>query len=119
MLTYLEAQLHPEKLPRSVSTTPAGKTLGAALAASHVVRGDAMPGMHIALNWMRNDHASLFFHDGATGGYSSFALFAPEADRAIVVLSNTSVGGRNYTGDVAQHIAARLDGLPAISLGSQ
>src|SRR5581483_3781050 len=82
MLTYLEAQLHPDHLARSASATPEGKTLGAALTASHAVQGEAMHGMHIALNWMRVDESGSYWHNGATGGYSAFALFNPDADFA-------------------------------------
>ena len=35
MLTYLEAQLHPDKLPATAASTPQGKTLPAAINASH------------------------------------------------------------------------------------
>jgi CubicO group peptidase (beta-lactamase class C family) len=117
MVTYLEAQLHPDHLPRTASTTAAGKTLAAALAASHVIHGDAMPGTHIALNWIRFDESGAFLHDGATGGYSSFALFDPTADYAFVVLSNTSTGDRDFTRDLGFHIVQRFAGRPAVSLG--
>ncbi|HTR56154.1 MAG TPA: serine hydrolase [Kofleriaceae bacterium] len=117
MLTYLEAQLHPDHLPRGASGTPAGKTLAAALAASHVMHGDAGPGMHIALNWMRSDEAGVFWHNGATGAYSSFALFAPDSDFAVVVLSNTAPGDRQFMDELGQHIAQRFAGKPAVSLG--
>ncbi len=116
MLTYLEAQLHPEQLPRAARSAPAGKTLAAALAASHVVHGDAMAGMHIALAWFRHDATGGFWHDGATGGYSSFAAFVPDADLAVIVLSNTSVGDHPFVDDVAKHVVARLVGKPAVSL---
>jgi CubicO group peptidase (beta-lactamase class C family) len=120
MLTYLEAQLHPDHLPRTASATRDGKTLAAALAASHVIHGDAMPGMHIALNWLRVDDSGAFWHNGATGGYSSFALFDPAADYAVIVLSNTSVGGdRSFTDDLGKHIVQRFAGKPAVSLGPQ
>jgi CubicO group peptidase (beta-lactamase class C family) len=117
MLTYLEAQLHPDHLPPTTRTTPARRTLPAALAASHVVHGDALPGMHIALNWLRIDETGAFWHNGATGGYSSFALFDPGADYAVIVLSNTSIGDRQFTDDLGNHIVARLVGKPATSLG--
>jgi CubicO group peptidase (beta-lactamase class C family) len=117
MLTYLEAQLHPDKLPRSASSTPSGKTLAAALAASHVIQGESNPGMHIALNWQRIDRSGEFWHNGATGGYSSFALFDPEHDFAIIILSNTTAGGHDFTAVLARHIAQRLVGKPAVPLG--
>lgn len=117
MLTYLEAQLHPDHLPRTVSGTAEGKTLPAALAASHAVQGEAMRGMHIALNWLRIDESGSFWHNGATGGYSAFALFNPDADFAVVVLSNTSVGDRSFADDLGAHVAQRLTGKPAVPLG--
>jgi CubicO group peptidase (beta-lactamase class C family) len=117
MLTYLEAQLHPDHLPASARSTPAGKTLAAAIAASHVVHGEALPGMHIALNWLRIDDSGALWHNGATGGYSSFAAFDPDADYAVVVLSNTSIGDRKFTDELGKHILARLAGKPAVSLG--
>jgi D-alanyl-D-alanine-carboxypeptidase/D-alanyl-D-alanine-endopeptidase len=43
MLTYLEAQLHPDR-------APAG-TLGSALAMCHELRADSFPGMKVALAW--------------------------------------------------------------------
>jgi len=117
MLTYLEAQLHPDHLPRAVTGTAEGKTLAAALAASHAVQGDAMHGMHIALNWLRIDESGSFWHNGGTGGYSAFALFNPDGDFALVVLSNTSVGDRPFMDDLGAHVAERLAGKPAVSLG--
>ena len=78
MLTYLEAQLHPDRLPRAVRATPEGKTLAAALAASHVLEGEAVHGAHIALNWVRIDEYGSFWHGGRTAGYCSFALFNPD-----------------------------------------
>jgi CubicO group peptidase (beta-lactamase class C family) len=117
MLTYLEAQLHPDHLPRAVGASAEGKTLAAALAASHAVQGDAGDGMHIALNWLRVDESGSFWHNGATGGYSAFALFNPDADFAVIVLSNTSIGERSFADDLAAHVAQRLSGKPAKSLG--
>jgi CubicO group peptidase (beta-lactamase class C family) len=73
--------------------------------------------MHIALNWLRIDESGAFWHNGATGGYSSFVLFDPDADYAVVVLSNTSVGDRTFADDLGKHIVQRLAGKPAISLG--
>ncbi len=117
MLTYLEAQLHPDKLPAGVRATPEGKTLPAALAASHVPRGEAGAKMHIALNWLHVDESGSYWHNGATGGYSSFAIFNPDKDYAVVVLSSTSIGGeRSFTDDVGAHVSQRIVGKPAVSL---
>ena len=117
MLTYLEAQLHPDRLPKAARATPEGKTLAAAIAASHLPQGEAGEGQHIALNWFRDDASGSLWHNGATGGYSAFALFNPEKDFALVVLLNTSNGKRMYIDDLGRHVEQRLAGKPAVSLG--
>jgi serine-type D-Ala-D-Ala carboxypeptidase/endopeptidase len=116
MLTYLEAQLHPDHLPAAVRTTQEGKTLAAAITASHALQGEAMTGTHIALNWFRVDSTGSFWHNGATGGHSAFAWFNPDQDIALVVLFNTSIGDRTFADDLGTHIAQRLLGKPAISM---
>jgi CubicO group peptidase (beta-lactamase class C family) len=116
MLTYLGAQLHPESLPKSVLDTPQGKTLSTAIAMCHVVHADVGEGMHIALNWFRYDETGSYWHNGATGGYSSYAMFNPGKDFAVVVLSNTSIDADTFTDKLGMHIAQRLEGRPAVSL---
>jgi serine-type D-Ala-D-Ala carboxypeptidase/endopeptidase len=117
MLTYLEAQLHPDHLPPAVRATPEGKTLAAAITASHVPQAEAGPGMHITLNWLRRDESGSYWHNGATGGNSAFAIFNPDKDFAVVVLSNTSIGGdRSFTDELGAHVVQRLTGKAAMSL---
>jgi len=110
MLTYLEAQLHPER-------APAG-TLASALALCHEVHGDALPGMKIGLAWLRENDTGAFWHNGGTGGYSSYALFNPKEDYAVVVLFNTTISatGGSFADRLGAHIAQRISGKPAISL---
>jgi CubicO group peptidase (beta-lactamase class C family) len=110
MLTFLEAQLHPERVK---GRTPEAKTLPAAIAASHEIRGEVGPGMHIALNWLRVDETGSYWHNGATGGYSSFAVFNPAKDFAVIVLCNRSIGEGTLADDIGKHIVQRLLGLPA------
>ncbi len=114
MLLYLEAQLHPDKLPPA--TAPQGKTLPSAINASHTIHAEVSPGVHIALNWFHVDAANSFWHNGGTGGYSSFAVFNQEKDFAIIVLFNTATDQNNFADKLGQHIAQRLVGRPAISL---
>ena len=114
MLTYLQANLHPDKLPSAATRTPSGKTLPAALAQSHELRADALPGMRIALAWLYVAATGSYWHNGGTGGYSSFAFFNPKADYAVVVLMNTS---GQFADRLGHHIAERLAGKPAVSLG--
>ncbi|WP_161557720.1 serine hydrolase domain-containing protein [Acidisarcina polymorpha] len=118
MLTYLEANLHPEKLTR-VAGSSAGATLSAALVQSHQLRADAMPGTRIALAWLFVDKTGDYWHNGATGGYSSYAFFNPKADYAAVVLLNTTLGSTGSFADrLGEHISQRLAGKPAISLAN-
>jgi D-alanyl-D-alanine-carboxypeptidase/D-alanyl-D-alanine-endopeptidase len=117
MLTYLEAELHPDRLPKGAAATPEGKTLSAAIAESQKVRGDANGRMHIALNWMRSDETGSYWHNGATGGYSAFAIFNREKDFGVIVLFNTSIGDRHLADDLGAHVAQRLTGMPAVQLG--
>ncbi len=117
MLTYLEAQLHPDHLPKAAHATPEGKTLAEAITASHALQGQAGEATHIALNWFYDDTSGSFWHNGATGGYSAFAVWNPEKDFAVVVLSNTSSGQRSFSDEVGEHVEQRLTGKPAVSLG--
>ncbi len=119
MLTYLEAQLHPDKLPPSAVSTPEGKTLASAIVASHVSHAEVAPGTHIALNWFVIDATKTYWHNGATGAYSSISLFNPGQDFAIVVLSNTSPGPDSITDQLGYHIAARLMGMPIAPLAPE
>jgi CubicO group peptidase (beta-lactamase class C family) len=116
MLVYLQAHLHPDKLPEAATRSAEGKTLPAAIAATHVARAEASEGMHIALNWFRSDKTGSYWHNGATGGYSSFVLWNPESDVGFVVLSNTNDAESGFTDRVGKHIAQRLMGVRAVSL---
>jgi serine-type D-Ala-D-Ala carboxypeptidase/endopeptidase len=109
MLTYVEAQLHPEKVKGSSAEA---KTLPAALAASHVVHGEATDG-HIALIWIRIDDSGMYWHDGGTGGFRSYAAFDPAKDFGVVVLLNSAT---ELADPLGQHIVQRLTGQPAVSL---
>jgi CubicO group peptidase (beta-lactamase class C family) len=113
MLTFLEAQLHPDHVK---GRTPEAKTLPAALAATHEIRAEVGPGMHIALNWFRVDDSGAYWHNGATGGFSSFALFDPAKDLAVIVLCNRSIEDGTLADDLGKHIVQRLTGRPATTL---
>jgi len=117
MLTYLEVQLHPEK----AGLTPSAKarTLPAALKLSHELRGDAIPGMQIGFGWLYVTADGTYWHNGATGGYSSFAFFNPKEDYAGIVLLNTTITATGSFADlVGHHVEQRLTGKPAVSLGN-
>lgn len=113
MLTYLEAQLHPDRV---TGKTREARTLAAAITASHEVRGEVGGGMHIALNWFRIDAIGSYWHNGATGGFSSYALFDPAKDYAVIVLFNRSIDDGSFADELGKHIVQRLAGEPAVSL---
>lgn len=116
-LTYLQAQLHPEQLHETAKATVAGQTLPAAIEASHVLHGEAWPGMHIALNWFHMDDGLGFWHGGGTGGFSSYALFNPERDYAVVVLCNTAPNG--FVERLGANVAQRIEGKQAVSMSDR
>jgi CubicO group peptidase (beta-lactamase class C family) len=106
MLTYLEAQLHPDKVP------PAS-----ALAMCHELHADGLPGMKIGLAWLFETDTHNYWHNGGTGGYSSYALFNPQGDYAVVVLYNTTIDANGSFADrLGAHVAQRLTGKPAVLL---
>jgi serine-type D-Ala-D-Ala carboxypeptidase/endopeptidase len=110
MLTFLEAQLHPDRIK---GRSAEAKTLPTAIAASHEVRGESGPGMHIGLNWLRIDETGMYWHNGGTGGFRTFALFDPANDFAVVVLLN---GSAELADQLGKHVVQRLTGKPAESL---
>jgi D-alanyl-D-alanine-carboxypeptidase/D-alanyl-D-alanine-endopeptidase len=117
MLTYLGAQLHPEKLRSNHSSK--SRTLPAALKLTQELRGDSNPGMQIGFGWLFITVTGTYWHDGSTGGYSSFAFFNPKGDYAGVILMNTSISAtEKYPDLLFLHIEQRLTGKPAVSLGN-
>jgi serine-type D-Ala-D-Ala carboxypeptidase/endopeptidase len=116
LLTYLEAQLHPEKVASHGSAKT--RTLPAALKLSQEPRSDVAPGTQIAFNWLYVTADGTYWHNGGTGGYSSYAFFNPKNDYAGIVLFNTTVSGTGSFADVVgHHLEQRLTGKPAESLG--
>ena len=51
-----------------------------------------MLGMEIGLGWIVHDskEGRIVWHNGGTGGYSSFIGFDPESQVGVVVLANTA-----------------------------
>lgn len=114
MLGYLEAQLYPDGVK---ATSPAGSILPAALKRSLWLQADADSGLRIAYAWLHAPTSGNWWHSGATGGYSSYAVFNPKEGYAAVVLVNMAPGPNGSFADtLGQHIGQRLGGKPAISL---
>jgi D-alanyl-D-alanine-carboxypeptidase/D-alanyl-D-alanine-endopeptidase len=115
MLTWVEANLHPEALPRSSS--PEARTLAAAIKDTHLLRADAFGGQKIGLAWHYIPETGTYWHNGATGGFSSYAFFNPEGDYAGIVLLNETLGQKgSYADRIGEHLMERLAGKPAIDL---
>ncbi|MBV9156008.1 MAG: beta-lactamase family protein [Acidobacteriaceae bacterium] len=112
MLSYLEANLHPQAN---------GGVLSEALLDLHRLRADvddsaltaeAFPaGTRIGLIWLQTPDG-CYFHDGASAGHTSFAFFNPKGDYAGIVLSN----GFIFADLIGLHLRQRLAGLQALSL---
>ena len=78
LLSYLRAQLQPDQTP-----------LAEAIRLTHVLLEPAAR-MTVGLGWMRSLSGAgpMFWHNGGTGGFRSFAGFLPDRGAAAVVLVN-------------------------------
>lgn len=116
MLTYLEAQLHPDKIKLDHHYA-AAKTIPAALVQDHELHAYALPYQRIGLAWLFDSSTGNYWHNGATGAYSSYAFFNPKGDYGVVVLLNMTIGRQgSYADRIGQHISERMAGKAAISL---
>jgi len=84
MLTYVEAQSGHKKTP-----------LAAAMQATQERRETAFVVMSVGLGWFMQKIAGhqVWWHNGGTGGYSSFVAFCRDPAVAVVVLCNTGPEG--------------------------
>jgi CubicO group peptidase (beta-lactamase class C family) len=110
MLTYLEANLHPEKV--------SSNTLRAALLSSHRLEAEGPDDMQIALAWLYDNDSGTYWHNGGMAGYNSYAFFNPKGDYGAVALLNTGPGAIPFCDLLGEHLRQRFAGEPAISLGS-
>jgi len=109
LLTYLDAQLHPERRPR----------LAEAIRATHTVwPRDAAQGMKMALGWMYRPSKRVYLHDGATPGFLTATLFSVDGDYAAVVLRNHGREVAMAPDLLLERIRQRLTGEPALSLAT-
>lgn len=107
MLTYLEANLHPERL--------APGALTAAIENTHVLRAEVQDSSRIGLSWIYLPSQGVYWHNGAVSDYSSSAFFHLKDDYGAVVLLN-NLGF--LSGLLSDHIRQRFAGEPAVSLGN-
>jgi D-alanyl-D-alanine-carboxypeptidase/D-alanyl-D-alanine-endopeptidase len=121
MLTYLDANLHPDKYAVGATVDSPAATLPAAVALDHQLRANitANGESRIALAWGFSTKNGTFGHEGGTGGYRSLARFNPNQDRAIVVLynrENTDPAAPQLVERVAENIDELMTGKPSIPL---
>jgi serine-type D-Ala-D-Ala carboxypeptidase/endopeptidase len=122
LLTYLDAQLHPAKfapVDQLLGSRSPAATLPAAIGLTHRLLATGPPGMRIGLAWMYVLGTGVYWHNGGTGGYSSFAMFSSKDDRAIVVLYNREDIGSGpimFVERVDANVNALMSGKPALPL---
>jgi len=116
MLSYLEAQLHPDRAVRGIE--PDAATLPSALVFSQQLQASAGPAQ-IAFAWLYLPEEGDYWHNGGTGGYTAYAFFNPRGDYAGVVLMNVGPDPRGSFADLlGRHISQRFAGKPAVSLSN-
>ena len=116
LLTYLDANLHPDRYAAGAVPGTPRATLPAAFALDHQLRGDIRQNTAMALVWLFDRQSGRFEHGGTTPGYTAHVEFAPAQDRAIVVLYNRMderQGQQRFVDRVAENINELMSGKPA------
>lgn len=81
-LLFLEAQL------RTDSSSP----LGRAIRGTHQVYFDDNKSVSVGLGWILDQKENIIWHNGGTGGYTSFMGFNQSHGTGVVILSNYTPG---------------------------
>jgi D-alanyl-D-alanine-carboxypeptidase/D-alanyl-D-alanine-endopeptidase len=116
LLTYLDANLHPERYAVGAAPGSPAATLPAAFAIDHQPRGIAKPNTEVALAWLFDRESGRYEHGGTTPGYTAQVEFAPNQDRGIVVLYNRmdeQPGKERFVDRVAENVGDLMSGKPA------
>jgi D-alanyl-D-alanine-carboxypeptidase/D-alanyl-D-alanine-endopeptidase len=116
LLTYLDANLHPERYAVGAAPASPAATLPAAFAMDHQIRGNAKPNTEVALAWLFDRKSGRYEHGGTTPGYTAHVEFSPNRDRGIVVLYNRmddQPGRERFVDRVAENIDELMSGTPA------
>lgn len=110
MLRYVAANLGHEKT-----------NLQAALQLTHQPRHDKTgSGARVGLGWIisKGEEGDIFWHNGGTGGYRTFAGFVKETGKGVVVLTNSDRGaddiGFRLLNSTAKLIEVKKSGVAAI-----
>ncbi len=116
LLTYLDANLHPERYAVGTAPGSPAATLPAAFAMDHQIRGSAKPNTEVALAWLFDRKSGRYEHGGTTPGYTAHVEFSPNRDRGIVVLYNRmddQPGRERFVDRVAENIDELMSGTSA------
>jgi len=116
MLTYLDANLHPDKYAAGAAPGSPAATWPAAIAIDHEPRaeaGEVGKGDKIALAWFIIAKTGSYLHSGGTGGYGSYSVFNPGHDYAMIVLYNRDNDFPRFVDRVGENISELLLGEPA------
>jgi CubicO group peptidase (beta-lactamase class C family) len=70
--------------------------------------------MRIGLAWLYVEKDGYYWHNGGTGGFSSYAFFDPKNDCAAIVLFNTTIGD-SFADLLGAHVRQRLIGEAPVS----
>ena len=62
----------------------------------------------VALSWMLDNHNGIVWHNGATHYFNSYLGFSRDADKAVVVLSNTPSNYRFSSSDIGSALLKQL-----------
>ena len=106
LLTWLEANLHPDQ----------SGALDDAIRETHRLRAQVAGDMQIGLVWLYRPNNGTYAHNGRTPGFSTYAFFDPKNDYAAVILLNHGSFLLNSLEMIDEHVRQRLAGEPAISL---
>jgi D-alanyl-D-alanine-carboxypeptidase/D-alanyl-D-alanine-endopeptidase len=119
LLTYLDANLHPDRYAAGAATASPSATLPAAFAIDHQLRGPVKPNTEVAFSWLYDVASGRYEHGGTTPGYTAHVEFTPNQDRGIVVLYNRmdeASGHLRFVDLVAENINQLMSGKPAIRI---
>jgi serine-type D-Ala-D-Ala carboxypeptidase/endopeptidase len=116
LLTYLDANLHPERYAAGAAPGSSAATLPDAIAIDHQPRGAVDQNAQVAFSWLYDVKSGRFVHGGTTPGFTVHVEFSPTEDRGIVVLYNRMdeiPEHERFVDRVAENIDELMSGKPA------
>lgn len=116
MLKYLASQMQPAPCESGANSYHA-RTLVAAIKRSQTLQSELGADAKIAYGWIFNPKTGSYWHNGGTGGYTSFAFFNPQRNYAAVVLTNLALGPQGMLADsLGDHVERRFSAQQVIKV---